>query len=333
MQYRILGKTGLKVSEVGLGCWAFGGPFTINGIQAGFAGQDDKESIRVIHTAQDKGINFLDTADAYGLGHSEEVIGQALAQDSRRSRWFIATKAGHLPYDQSRFKSAWEKENLRFCLESSLKRLKTDHVDLYQWHDAPGTEWRETAYESFQKFKKEGKIRWFGLSFYGIKEAQGLLQAGWEWDTAQIEYNMLWTYAKASGSLALAKEKNWGVIVKSPLHGSILTGKYGEGATFPKDDLRADIKGVAKHFSDPARYKRNLEFLKQIEFLKKQGRSLGQAALRYVLDEPVVSTIIVGSRKVNQLLENIGVSELAGLTPEEMARLRDVQKAFNTDAE
>lgn len=328
MHYRPLGKTGLKVGEVGLGAWAFGGPFQIDGKQCGFSGQDDAESIRVVHAAQDLGVNFIDTADAYGLGHSEEVIGQAL--QGRRSHWVLATKFAHKPLDTARFRSAFQKENMRQCLEDSLRRLRTDCIDVYQWHGPSDEEFAGESFLTMEKFRREGKVRFAGLSIYMIREVEAMLAQGWHLDTLQVEFNLRWTYTRDAGVFDLMARQGWGGIIKSPFHGSLLTGKHRPATRFPADDLRSDPTSVARHFSDPERFRRNLEFVEAVRFLAQPGRALAQAALRYVLDEPGVSVIIPGSRTVEQLRQNVSATDVAPLSAQERSALWPIQREYKT---
>lgn len=328
MRYRSLGKTGLKVGEVGLGAWAFGGPFQIDGKQCGFSGQDDAESIRVIHAAQDLGVNFIDTADVYGLGHSEQVIGEAL--QGRRDRWVLATKLGHTPLDTTRFKSAYQKQNMRECLEGSLRRLRTDHIDVYQWHGPADEEYARESFQMMEQFKREGKVRFAGLSIYMRREVEGMLAQGWSLDTLQVEFNLRWTYTRDASVFDMIRRQGWGAIMKSPYHGSLLTGKHSAATRFPADDLRADPTSVAKHFSDPERFRRNLQFVEAVRFLERPGRTLAQVALRYVLDEPAVSVIIPSSRTVEQLRQNASASDVAPITDEERQQLEPIQREYCT---
>lgn len=329
MQYRSLGKTGLRVSEVGLGAWAFGGPFLVNGIQAGWAGQKDEDSIATIRAAGELGINFIDTADVYGLGHSETVIGRAIA--GQRDRWIVATKFGHAPYDKSRFKSPYTAGNIRECCDGSLRRLGIDCIDLYQWHGPADVGFEEESIETVEALKKEGKVRFSGLSFYMLRELEAMERAGLPIDTVQVEFNLRWTYTRVLGIFSRAKDRGWGVIVKSPLHGSMLTGKHKADSQFGTEDLRGDPKGVARHFADRKKYVRNLEFVERMRFLERPNRTLAQAALRYVLDEPTVSAIIPGARTVEHLRQNAVVSDHAALTAAEMEQIAAVQSRYQTD--
>ncbi|HTL52095.1 MAG TPA: aldo/keto reductase [Planctomycetota bacterium] len=329
MKYRTLGKTGLNVSEVGVGAWAFGGPFIVNGIQAGWAGQKDEDSVRVIQAAADAGINFIDTADVYGLGHSEEIIGQAIR--GRRDHWVIATKFGHAPFDKHRFKSAYDAANIRACCEASLKRLGVETIDLYQLHGPADLGFEQETIETIRALRKAGKIKHIGFSFYMQRELDAMLQATLPFETIQVEFNLRWTYTRAHGIFERARKENWGVIVKSPLHGSLLTGKHTAETQFGPDDLRGDPKGVAKHFSDRKKYLRNLEFVDKLRFLETPGRTLAQAALRYVLDEPAVSTIIPGARRTEHLTPNAAAADLNPLTSEEHRRIAEVQAGYQTE--
>ncbi|MGH7142712.1 MAG: aldo/keto reductase [Planctomycetota bacterium] len=330
MQYRQLGRTGLMVSEVGLGGWAFGGPFRLHGIASGWADQRDADSLATIEAARAAGINFIDTADVYGLGHSEEVIGQAIR--GQRQDWIVATKFGHAPWDKNAYRSAYAAGNVTASCEGSLKRLGIDCIDLYQWHGPADPGFEAESLEAVLALRKAGKVRFIGLSFYMLRELESALKVVPPIDAIQVEFNLRWTYTREQGIFKMAQDRGWGVVVKSPLHGSMLTGKHSADTQFGKNDLRGDRRGVARHFADRKRFLENLDFVERLRFLERPGRTLAQAALRYVLDEPVVSTIIPGARRVEHLQQNAAAADLAPLTGEEHQKIVQVQSQFQCDA-
>jgi len=241
---RILGRSGIEVSAVGLGCWAIGGPFqrTADGKEffpMGWGQVDDKESIRAIHTALDLGVNFIDTANNYGAGHSETVIGKAL--QGRRDKVVLATKFGSvfdeikkIHYDQDEDFMVTP-EFIRAACEESLQRLQTDYIDLYQFHIGTYDETRALDVRNvLDELATEGKIRTFGWS----TDHPHLAAIFAESDHCTAIQHKLNVLNPADVMLALCAEKNLASVNKSPLNSALLTGKFHEGYKFSKDDGR-----------------------------------------------------------------------------------------------
>ncbi len=306
MRYRELGKTGLLVSEIGFGAWAVGG----NAHGNSYGPTDDRTSLAAIQRAFELGCNFFDTADVYGHGHSEEVLGQALKE--HRDKVIIATKVGgdfyHGPPRMN-----FNPDYIEFALGKSCERLQTDYVDLYQLHNPPVQMIRnETLFGTLEKLKEKGKIRHYGISIHDPEEGILAMKTG-KPKAIQAVFNILRQEAKLQLFQA-AMESGVGIIAREPLANGFLTGKHNADETFPEGDIR-------HHF--PREYILNLVLAtEQLKFLGGRSRTLAQAALRFVLDQKEVSTVIPGAKTPQQVEENLSASDLPPLTGEELLRIR-----------
>lgn len=293
MDYRTLGKTGMKVSTIGFGAWAIGGNM--------WGPQDDKDSIAAINKAIDLGVNFIDTALAYGNGHSETIIGKVLK--TRKEKIYIATKIPPLmwpPPPTSHSKDAFPKQKIIDSVESSLRNLNVDCIDLIQLHS-----WRENWtnetdwYETLLKFKEQGKIKHIGVSVHDNMEDEslGLIETG-RVETIQVVYNILAQTPKKN-LFPKAQKHNIGIIARVPLAYGALTGKFTKETTFTDTDFRKN-----KYFGT------NLtELLKKVERFKKLSgtndkKILLSYALQFALENPAVCTTIPGIRNLSQAEEN-----------------------------
>jgi aryl-alcohol dehydrogenase-like predicted oxidoreductase len=311
MLLRALGRTELRVSEIGYGAWGIGGSW--------WGGTDDDEALRALVRAQELGVNFFDTAYVYGNGHSERLIAKAFAQTGRRS--IVATKvppknyqwpAKPVPAAQA-FPADW----IVACTERSLKNLQTDCLDLQQlhvWHDdwVDAPEWRETV----AKLKTEGKIRFFGVSIndYEPENCLKLIRTGLV-DTIQVIYN-LFEQAPADRLFPACQEQRVGLIIRVPFDEGSLTGALRPDTTFQKDDFRAD-------YFRGDRLREVCERVKAFDFLiRDEITTPAQAALKFCLSHPAVSTVIPGMRKVRHVEANAKVSDGRLLSPDELARLK-----------
>jgi aryl-alcohol dehydrogenase-like predicted oxidoreductase len=306
MKYRILGKTRLKVSEIGFGAWAIGG----NAFGNSYGPTDDKTSLEAIGKALELGCNFFDTADAYGHGHSEEILGQALK--GHRDDVVIATKAGaDFYHDPPRMSFA--PEYLSFALGKSCERLQTDYVDLYQLHNPPVQLLRNSKiFEGLEKLVDSGKISHYGISIHDPEE--GLLAMKYGRPAAiQVVFNILRQEAK-NKLFQTARENNVAIIAREPLSNGFLTGKFNADSTFPEGDIR---------FNFPRNYFHALiKAAQQLKFLETKSRTLTQASLRFILDHREVSTVIPGAKSPQQIEEDVQASEMPSLTGEELLRIR-----------
>jgi len=314
MKYRDFGKTGLKVSEVGFGCWAIGG----NEHGNSYGQTDDKTSLEAIHKAIDLGCNFFDTADVYGWGHSEELLGKALR--SKRDHLIIATKVGGDFYQGHGFQT-FTSEYVRFALDKSLERLKTDYVDVYQLHNPPLKALNKPeTYEVLKELKREGKIRAWGVSIFDPVEGLAALNVG-QPDSLQVVYNVF--NAKPADQLfPKAYESGCAIIAREPLANGFLTGKYLPDCEFESGDIRQ--KWPRDYIRARVYAAKKLDSL-----LKSDWSTLSISALRYVLMNDQVSVVIPGIKTAEQAIENLSASDSRALSKEAMAALRELQsKSF-----
>jgi len=306
-----LGRTNIKVSEIGYGCWAIGG---------GWGKLDDKEAISSIHQAIDLGVNFLDTALAYGNGHSERVIAKALKSVSSPvtivtkippKNWVWPAKSG------SSIQEVFPKKWIIECTEKSLSNLKTDCLDLQQFHVWTDSWMQEDEWkESVEQLKKQGKIRFFGVSIndHEPESALSIVQAGLA-DTVQVIYN-IFDQSPEKELFPLCSEKNVGIISRVPLDEGGLSGKFTPETQFDANDWRADyFKG--ENLAETCRRAELLKFL-----IRDEIKNLAQGALKFCLSHPSVSTVITGMRKASHVGENCEVSDGKFLKEQELAELK-----------
>ncbi len=310
MKYRDFGKTGLKVSEVGFGGWAIGG----NEHGNSYGPTDDKASIDAIHKAIDLGCNFFDTADVYGWGHSEELLGKALK--GKRDHLIIATKVGGDFYQGAGFQT-FTADYIRFGFEKSLQRLKTDYIDVYQLHNPPLRILNKPeTYEVLQELKKEGKIRAWGVSIFDPIEGLTALKIG-QPDSIQVSFS-LFNVKPGEELFPKSNEVGCAIVVREALANGFLTGKYEPGASFEHGDIRHNW---------PKDYilARTLATQK-LKFIPKNTRTMTQSALRFVLHNEYVSVVIAGAKTVEQVEENLGASDAPALTSEELQEILTLQQ-------
>ena len=322
MNNRTLGQTNLKVSEIGFGAWAIGGTSEAAGTQWGWGDVPERDAIAAVHRARDLGVNFFDTADVYGGGRSEEILGKALSADW--DKVYLASKVGNVERNGVSVKD-WSRQHIIQSCEGSLKRLKKDVIDLYQLHnpeisDIKHGDWPETL-ESLQK---QGKIRWYGVSVFLPEEAMAVLERG-KGQVIQLAYNAL-RLEMEEKVLPLAQKKNIGIIARVPLYYGILAGKFKPDTTFPKDDHRS-------HTLPPATMRElvpRAEKIRQIAGIPA-GDAVGfaQWSLRFILAHPAVSTVIPGARNPQQAEKNCAAS-VGQRLPE--AQVEAVRKMWREDA-
>ena len=302
MEYRVLGKTGIEVSCVGLGCWPMAG--MAGG--ANWSGIDDAESIATVQHAESLGINLLDTANGYGAGHSERIIGRALR--GRRERYVIATKVAPRSEDPEEPVQQYIARN---C-EGSLERLQTDCIDIYQLHGEPDAADMPAIVEALTRLVGEGKIRCFGISTYETGIMAALMALG-NLSMAQIGYSIVNPVGQAG--LRFAAAENLGTLIRVPLAQGALTGKYFDSLSL------LDAEDRRHERFDTPRIRSALTKLSELSFLVEDGkRSMVQAALRFVLDTPGVTSVIPGAKNRMQLEENAGADRVPPLTDDERSR-------------
>ncbi len=303
MEYRKFGKTDLMVSEVGFGAWGIGGPAMAGDVPIGWGKTDDRQSVKAIEAARDAGINFFDTADVYGLGHSEELLGKTLGN---RQDVIIASKAGNKVDEMGVFTTDYAKEYILKACENSLRRLKRDAIDYYQLHTARMSDLENGAcIEAMEQLQKEGKIRYWGLSlntFYPEPEAEFLINRGMG-SGFQIVFNIL--NHRGLPVIKKSHEAGYGIIARMPLQFGLLTGKFDKNTRFGKDDHRA--MRLTPDFLE-----KSLEALEPVwEMAGDLGMSKTAFSLSYVLSYPEVSTVIPGIKTPEQaVLNTTGIRKL-----------------------
>jgi aryl-alcohol dehydrogenase-like predicted oxidoreductase len=317
--YRTLGRSGLRVSALGLGCAATGGQFyNAEGEPLAWVDVDDNESIRAIRAALDEGVNFFDTADMYGAGHSEEVLGQALK--GRRDRVVIATKFGDVMDPVTRRAVGFDArpEFIRQSLEASLRRLNTDYIDLYQFHiwGHPPAE-AVSVRETLEELTKEGKIRGYAWST-DVLESLEIFAEGPNCIAIQHELNL---FRCDEAILALCERENLASINRSPLAMGILTGKYGRGFNFAQNDVRSHTPYYV-WFKDGKPSEEHLQKLEAVrEILISGGRTLAQGALAWIWGRSQRTIPIPGFKTVQQAQENARAMQFGPLAPEQMMEI------------
>jgi len=306
MKYRVLGKTGLKVSEVGFGAWAIGG----NAHGNSYGPTDDKQSLAAIARALELGCNFFDTADVYGHGHSEELLGQALR--GHRSDVVFATKVGGDFYHGTP-RMNFTSDYLEFALGKSCERLGSDYIDLYQLHNPPIKLIRDgKIFKTLEKLKASGRIRHYGISIHDPQEGLLAMKNG-EIGAVQAVFNILRQEAK-NQLFQEATKNNVGLIAREPLANGFLAGKLRTESTFPIGDIRHNF---------PLDYISQLTMATaSLKFLESNSRTLAQAALRFVLDHKDVSSVIPGAKTPQQVSEDLASSESPALTGEDLLRIK-----------
>ncbi len=311
MKYRTLGKTGYTVSEIGFGAWAIGG--------TSWGDQKDDDSIRALHEAIDRGVNFIDTAAGYGGGHSERLIGQVLKERSEEIK--VATKTPlkfpgtwpPSPYDnwEDRYGEAYLRENV----EERLRNLGVECLDLLQLHTWTRA-WNRNPkpFEVLRKLQGEGKIAKIGVSTPEPDQNAviDLMRGGWV-DTVQVIYN-IFDQEPAAELLPVAQENDVGIIVRVAMEEGALTGKFSKETVFPEDDFRSN------YFAGD----RLGRVVDRVEKIREDfpDDNLAELALRFALQHPAVSTVIAGMRNPRQVEMNVPVADLPPLSDEQMEKLR-----------
>jgi len=298
MQRRQLGYTDLQLTTVGLGTWAIGGPWGV-----GWGPQDDDEAIAAVLTALEKGINWIDTAPIYGLGHSEELVGKALKQTSEKP--FIATKCGLIWNDKREKASCLKGKSIREECHASLKRLGIEVIDLYQMHRPEPDEDIEQAWEEMAKLAQEGKVRYIGVSNFNVEQIKRV-QKIHEVASLQPPYSMLRREVEDE-LLTCCAENNIGVVAYSPMQRGLLTGKFSQQrlAALPLDDHRKR----SPDFHDP-QFTATLQLVDQLRpIAERNGKTLAQLAISWVLRRPEITAAIVGARRPEQIVETSAASD------------------------
>jgi aryl-alcohol dehydrogenase-like predicted oxidoreductase len=311
METKKLGNSDLTITPIGFGAWAIGGEW-----EFGWGSQDDERSVAAIHRALEGGINWIDTAAVYGLGHSEEVVARALREWSG-TRPYVFTKCGMIWNEQRKVDYSLRAESVQRECEASLHRLKTDVIDLYQIHwTADDLEETVEGWETLAKLQQAGKVRWIALSNASIAEMEKLSAIA-PITSLQPPYSLI-RRAVESEQLPWCRSHNVGVIVYSPMGSGLLTGAMSREriASLPPTDWRARND----EFKDP-KLSANLRLVERLRAAgTRHGRSPGEVAIAWTLRDPAVTGAIVGARDPKQVDGIIGAMEFR-LTQEEIAEI------------
>ena len=309
----------MAVSPVSFGAWAIGG----------FWGTvDDSQSMQALHAAVDRGVNFIDTADVYGDGHSERLIAR-LRRERQGEEIFVATKAGRQLPQQT--VEGYSRENLTAWVDASLQRLETDAIDLLQLHcPHPGVYDRPEVFEVLEDLVTAGKLRWYGVSVETVDEATRAIRHP-NVATVQIIFNML-RLKPAEAFFPAAAAKGVGILARVPLASGLLTGKLRADSAFAADDHRAfNRDGAAfdkgETFSGVP-YGAGLAAVERLRPLVPEGATLAQLALRWILEWGAVSCVIPGARTPAQATANAAAADLPPLSPATMDAVRAVYDAL-----
>jgi aryl-alcohol dehydrogenase-like predicted oxidoreductase len=315
LEYRNLGETEMRVSEIGLGTWAFGSEWgTVS----------DEDSYAALNRAIDLGVNFLDTADVYGDGRSEELIGRLL-KERPGDEIFVATKAGRRldPHTAE----GYNHDNLSAFVERSLENLGVEALDLLQLHCPPTEVYRQDeTFEALDRLQEAGKLKNYGVSVEKVEEARMAL--GYPGvKTVQIIFN-IFRQKPAEEFFPLAEERNAGIIARVPLASGLLSGKMGADREFASDDHRNfNREGQAfdrgETFSGVP-FETGLEAAEELKELVPEEYTLAQLALRWILMHPAVSCAIPGVKRPDQVEDNLAAAELPPLSKETMDRIREI---------
>lgn len=308
---RELGRSGMTVSALGLGCWAIGGPFWRGNNPVGWGEVDDAQSLVALTRALEMGVTFFDTSDVYGCGHSERVLGQAL--QGKRDQVVIATKFGNVFDEQTRKITGFSGEPLfiRRACEASLRRLNTDYIDLYQFHVGDYDLAKAGAVlDTLEQLVAEGKIRAYGWSTDDPERAAFFAQ-GTRCAAIQQRFNL---FEGNTAVLKLCETNNLASINRGPLAMGLLTGKFNHESSLPADDVRHswDLQG-----GEQANRLDRLAALRAT--LTSDGRSLAQAALGWLWARSPVTVPIPGFKTVAQVEDNVGALAYGPLSAEQMA--------------
>lgn len=308
-----LGDTGLKISELGFGTWAIGGDWGRN---------NDEESLKGLNRAMDAGVNFFDTADVYGAGHSEELL--AKATKGREDTIHIATKFTRMGdiNDPNNYKE----EQIRTYLEQSLRRLNRDTIDLYQIHCAPLSMLKNTdVFPILDKLKKEGKIRGYGVSVETDEEGLYVLDHT-NASALQVIFNVL-RQKPLKELFPKALENNVGILARVPLASGLLTGKFSKNHTFENNDHRHYNKdghafNVGETFGGLP-FEKGVELSEKVAWMAADHDSLTRSALKWVMQQDAVTSVIPGFKNEKQVSDNLKALDVKAFTQEELTRIND----------
>ncbi|MDQ0428745.1 aryl-alcohol dehydrogenase-like predicted oxidoreductase [Planomicrobium stackebrandtii] len=316
MNYRQLGKTEMKISELSFGTWAIGGSW---------GNTNDEQSLKALEYAMDKGVNFFDTADVYGDGHSEELLGKATK--GKHDKIHIATKfcrAGDIHDPQT-----YSMEQVSNYAEASLKRLGREQIDLYQIHCPPMEILKDgSVFEVLDRLKEQGKIRSYGVSVETVEEGLLCLENP-NVSSLQVIFN-LFRQKPLEELLPKALEKNVGILARVPLASGLLTGKFKVDSQFESDDHRnfnrdGEAFNVGETFAG-VEFSKGVELSDQLAWIADGRGNRTQAALKWILQQEAITSVIPGFRNVSQAEDNLKALDAKNFSPEEMVQLAKFYK-------
>ena len=317
MQKVQFGTTGLEITKIGFGSWAIGG----SGWAAAWGPQDDEEAVGAIQRAVEQGVNWVDTAAVYGLGHSEELVAQALKNFPEADRPYVFTKCSLVWDEDGDISNVLKKDSVKKECEDSLRRLQTDVIDLYQVHWPIPEEQIEEGWEAMAELKEEGKVRHIGVSNFNVEQIERIKEVA-PVETLQPPYSML-VRGVEDEILPYCGENNIGAIVYSPMRNGLLTGKMTPERiqNMPSDDWRRNNED----FNEP-RLSRNLQL---VDILRDIGEAHDKApaevAIAWTLRHPAVTAAIVGGRRPDQVDGVVGAADFQ-LSDEEVERIESFQR-------
>ncbi|MGC4043831.1 MAG: aldo/keto reductase [Armatimonas sp.] len=313
---RKLGRSGVEISALGMGCWAIGGPHSRGGGPVGWGEVNDEESIRALQRAFELGVDFYDTADVYGCGHSEKLIAQALGD--KRDQIVVATKAGYTYVEETREAPGTngDPDYIRQCCEESLRRLNTDYIDLYQFHlGGYPLEQAPEVLAVFEELVAAGKVRYIGWSTDDPARAKLFAQSP-HCVAIQQGFNIFGGNAE---TLAICEKYDLASILRGPLGMGMLTGKFTSDTKLPEDDIR---RGWNFREGGQAENIKRVESLREV--LTEGGRTLTQGALAWLWARSEVMIPIPGFKTVVQVEENAGALAFGPLSTEQMAQVEQI---------
>jgi len=315
MKTRQFGNTDMHITPIGFGTWALGG----GGWAFGWGPQDDEQSIAAIHRALDLGINWIDTAAVYGLGHSEEIVARALKDRSERP--YVFTKCSRVWDENGEIRSSLKAQSIRRECEDSLRRLQVDVIDLYQVHWPMPESELEEGWEAMAQLKDEGKVRYIGACNFNVEQMRRAMRIA-PISTLQPPYSLVKPEVEKE-ILPFCEEQDIGVIVYSPMMSGLLSGSMTREriAKLPDDDWRKRDP----EFQEP-RLSRNLALVEQLQEIGyMHSRSPGEVAIAWTLHNPAVTAAIVGARRPEQVDSIIGAAEFR-LTEAEFDQIEEFRK-------
>jgi aryl-alcohol dehydrogenase-like predicted oxidoreductase len=319
MEYRALGRTGWNISVIGFGAWGIGG--------GDWGNTDDKTSLAALHRAIDLGVNFIDTADVYGDGHSEQLIAEV--RKARSEQLIVATKAGRRLNPHTA--SGYNRQNLTSFVERSLQNLQTETLDLLQLHSPPSEVYHmPEVFGILDDLAQQGKIRFYGVSVERVDEALKAITYP-NVQSVQIIFNMF-RFKPSEQFFATAREHRVGILARVPLASGLLTGKFNSQTQFAANDHRmynrhGEAFDQGETFSG-VDYETGLQAVEALRPLVPQGATMAQLALRWILMFPEVTSTIPGAKSPEQAENNVKAAALPPLSDETMQRVRQVYDTY-----